>query len=390
MQALVLGGHGDQMVSVVSATTVGGVPMSKLVGADRIDELVERTAKGGGEVVNLLGTSAWYAPGAASAQMVNAIMLDEKRVLPCTAYLEGEYGIDGLYMGVPVKLGADGVEEIVELELTEEEQTMLNESADAVREVVGVLTLVAMDLGLKGRTALVCGASSGLGLATAESLAAEGANVTMFARRRDMLEREADRIGALAVRGDVKNPRDLSAAVDQTVAAFDGLDILVWNGGGPPPGTAADMNAAALEEAVELLLVPPVRLVHLCLPHLERSPAGRILFFTSIAVKEPAAHLALTNALRPGLTGWAKALARDLGPRGITVNCVAPGRIDTDRLAQLYPEGPTDSELAEIPVGRWGTPQEFGDVACFLASDRARYVTGTTVLVDGGLSRGLL
>ena len=140
VQALVLGGHGDQMVSVVSATTVGGVPMSKLVGADRIDELVERTAKGGGEVVNLLGTSAWYAPGAASAQMVHAIMLDEKRVLPCTAYLEGEYGIDGLYMGVPVKLGADGVEEIVELELTEEEQTMLNESADAVREVVGVLS----------------------------------------------------------------------------------------------------------------------------------------------------------------------------------------------------------------------------------------------------------
>jgi malate dehydrogenase len=140
VQALVLGGHGDQMVSVVSATTVGGVPMSKLVGADRIDELVERTAKGGGEVVNLLGTSAWYAPGAASAQMVNAIMLDEKRVLPCTAYLEGEYGIDGLYMGVPVKLGAAGVEEIVELELTEEEQTMLNESADAVREVVGVLS----------------------------------------------------------------------------------------------------------------------------------------------------------------------------------------------------------------------------------------------------------
>ena len=140
VQALVLGGHGDQMVSVVSATTVGGVPMAKLVGADRIDELVERTAKGGGEVVNLLGTSAWYAPGAASAQMVHAIMLDEKRVLPCTAYLEGEYGIDGLYMGVPVKLGADGVEEIVELELTEEEQTMLNESADAVREVVGVLS----------------------------------------------------------------------------------------------------------------------------------------------------------------------------------------------------------------------------------------------------------
>ena len=140
VQALVLGGHGDQMVSVVSAATIGGVPLTSLVGRDRIDELVERTAKGGGEVVELLGTSAWYAPGAATAQMVHAVMLDEKRVLPCTAYLEGEYGIDGLYMGVPVKLGAGGIEEIVELELTDDEQTMLNESADAVREVVGVLT----------------------------------------------------------------------------------------------------------------------------------------------------------------------------------------------------------------------------------------------------------
>ena len=138
--AMVLGGHGDQMVPVVSATTVGGVPLRKLVSEDEIQVMVERTAKGGGELVKLLGTSAWYAPGAAAAQMVDSIMLDEKRVLPCTAYLEGEYGIDGLYMGVPVKLGRGGIEEIVELGLSEDEQTMLNESADAVREVVGVLT----------------------------------------------------------------------------------------------------------------------------------------------------------------------------------------------------------------------------------------------------------
>ena len=140
VQATVLGGHGDQMVSVISATTVGGVPLTKLVSMDRIGELVQRTAVGGGEVVKLLGTSAWYAPGAASAQMVDAVMLDEKRVLPCTAYLEGEYGIDGLYMGVPVKLGAGGIEEIVELDLTDDEQTALQASADAVREVVGVLS----------------------------------------------------------------------------------------------------------------------------------------------------------------------------------------------------------------------------------------------------------
>jgi malate dehydrogenase len=138
--AMVLGGHGDQMVPVVSATTVGGVPLRKLASEDTIQAMVERTSKGGGELVKLLGTSAWYAPGAAAAQMVDAIMLDEKRLLPCTAYLEGEYGIEGLYMGVPVKLGRGGIEEIVELELSEDEQTMLDESADAVREVVGVLT----------------------------------------------------------------------------------------------------------------------------------------------------------------------------------------------------------------------------------------------------------
>jgi len=138
--AMVLGGHGDQMVSVVSATTVGGVPLRKLVSDDRIAELVARTAGGGGELVKLLGTSAWYAPGAAAAQMVDSIMLDEKRVLPCTAYLEGEYGIEDLFMGVPVRLGTEGIEEIIELELTDDERRLLHESADAVREVVGVLS----------------------------------------------------------------------------------------------------------------------------------------------------------------------------------------------------------------------------------------------------------
>jgi malate dehydrogenase len=139
VQALVLGGHGDQMVPVVSATTVGGVPLLELVSAERIDALVKRTRKGGGECVQLLGTSAWYAPGAAAAEMVHAVALNQKRVLPCTAYLDGEYGIDGLYMGVPVRLGAGGVEDIVELELSEEERAELGRSADAVREVVGVL-----------------------------------------------------------------------------------------------------------------------------------------------------------------------------------------------------------------------------------------------------------
>jgi malate dehydrogenase len=140
VSAMVLGGHGDQMVSVVSATTVGGIPLRKLVSDDGIGDLVERTAGGGGELVKLIGTSAWYAPGAAAAQMVDAIMLDEKRVLPCTALLEGEYGIDGLYMGVPVKVGTAGIEEIVEIDLSADERAALEASAEAVREVVGVLS----------------------------------------------------------------------------------------------------------------------------------------------------------------------------------------------------------------------------------------------------------
>jgi 3-oxoacyl-[acyl-carrier protein] reductase len=248
-----------------------------------------------------------------------------------------------------------------------------------------------MDLGLRGRTAIVCGASSGLGLASAEALAEEGANVAMFARRRDELERHANRLNALPVRGDVTNAADLERLVERTVQAFGGVDVLVWNGGGPPPGPAAEIDDDRLESAYELVLLPAVRLVRLALPHLRRSTAGRILFVTSAAVKEPTPHLALSNTLRPGVTGYAKTLARELGPDRITVNCVAPGRIDTPRMKELYgPDGPPPNELEQIPLGRLGTPREFGDVVCFLASDRAAYVTGTNVLVDGGLSRTLL
>jgi 3-oxoacyl-[acyl-carrier protein] reductase len=248
-----------------------------------------------------------------------------------------------------------------------------------------------MDLGLRGRTAIVCGASSGLGLAAAEALAEEGANVTMFARRREQLERDAERVGALAVRGDVTNAGDLERVVAKTLEAFGGIDILVWNSGGPPGGKARDVTDDALELAFELLLQPAVRLVRLCLPHLERSEAGRIVAITSLTVQEPTAHLSLSNAIRPGVVGWLKTLSREVGGRGVTVNCVAPGRIDTPRMTELYGDsGPPPEDLAQIPLGRLGTPREFGDVVCFVASARASYVSGTTVLVDGGMSRGLL
>ena len=246
-----------------------------------------------------------------------------------------------------------------------------------------------MDLGLSGRTAIVCGASSGIGLGIAESLAGEGANVVMFARRPELLEREANRIGGLPVAGDVTSSDDLERLVTTTVDAHGGIDILVNNSGGPPRSTAAELDAEKVEAAVALLLVSVVRLTGLCLPYLERSAAGRIVNVTSSTVREPIDNLALSNAIRPGVVGWAKSLARELGPKGITVNCLAPGSIDTDRIREVYPDGPSEDDLATIPLRRLGTTREIGDVVAFLCSERASYVSGTVMLVDGALTRGL-
>lgn len=246
-----------------------------------------------------------------------------------------------------------------------------------------------MDLGLENRTAIVCGASSGIGLGIAESLAGEGANVVMFARRKELLAREAQRIGGLAVVGDVTSARDLERLVQTAVDSFGGVDILVNNSGGPPRATASSLDAEQVESAVRLLLVSIVQLTGLCLPHLEQSPSGRIVNVTSSTVREPIDNLALSNVVRPGVVGWAKSLARELGPKGITVNCVAPGRIDTDRIREVYPDGPTEEDLAGIPLGRLGTTREIGDVVAFLCSERASYVSGTVILVDGALTRSL-
>jgi 3-oxoacyl-[acyl-carrier protein] reductase len=246
-----------------------------------------------------------------------------------------------------------------------------------------------VNLGLEGRTAIVCGASSGIGLAVAESLIAEGANAAMFARRKEPLEREAERLGALAVRGDVTVPGDLERLVERTLEAFGGIDILVNNSGGPPRTRAIDVDDAAVEDAVELLLRSVVRLTTLCLPYLRASGRGRVITITSSSVKEPIDNLALSNAVRPGVVGWLKTLAREVGPDRITVNSIAPGRIDTERIAEVYPDGPTEADLAPIPARRLGRPREVGDVVCFLASEQASYVTGTVIAVDGGLLRGM-
>jgi 3-oxoacyl-[acyl-carrier protein] reductase len=192
------------------------------------------------------------------------------------------------------------------------------------------------------------------------------------------------------VRGDVTTPRDLERLVEKTLEAFGAIDILINNSGGPPRGAALGLGPEAYESAVELLLLSVVRLTNLCLPHIETGGHGRIVNITSSTVREPTDNLVLSNAVRPGVIGWAKTLAREVGPKGITVNSIAPGRIDTERIREVYPEGPTEDDLKTIPLRRLGTPREIADVVCFLASDRASYVTGTVIPVDGGLTRGLL
>jgi 3-oxoacyl-[acyl-carrier protein] reductase len=247
-----------------------------------------------------------------------------------------------------------------------------------------------MDLGLEGRTAIVCGGSAGIGLGVAEALAEEGVNLVLLARGQDACEQAATRLGGVPVAGDVRSAEDAERLVSTAVERFGGIDILINNSGGPPRTPAIGLTPEQIADTADLLLGSVVRLTGLCLPHLERSPAGRIVNITSSTVKEPSDNLALSNAVRPGVIGWAKTLSRELGPTGITVNSIAPGRIDTERIREVYPDGPTEADLQTIPLRRLGQPREIGDVVAFLCSDRAAYVTGTVIAVDGGLVRGLL
>jgi 3-oxoacyl-[acyl-carrier protein] reductase len=212
----------------------------------------------------------------------------------------------------------------------------------------------------------------------------------MFARRREELAREAERLGALAVRGDLTNPKDLERLVEKTLEAFGSIDILVNNGGGPPRTSALELTDESVEDAVELLLLSAIRLTNLCLPHLRRSGHGRVINITSSSVREPLDNLALSNSVRPGVIGWAKTLAREIGPDAVTVNSIAPGRIETARLAEAFVNRSRADDMAAIPLRRFGRPKEVADVICFLASDRAAYVTGAVIAVDGGLTRQLL
>ena len=233
------------------------------------------------------------------------------------------------------------------------------------------------------RTAIVCGSSSGIGRAIARRLRDDGLNVVLFARRRERLAEEADEPNTLVVAGDLRDADDRARLVEQTLERFGRIDVLINNGGGPPPSSAVGLTPESAREAFELVVIPPLHLTSLCLPHLEKSGTGRIVNIQSTSAFEPIPELALSNLVRPGILGWSKTLGNEIAHSGITINTIAPGRTDTERLRSVYgDEPPTD----EIPVGRLARPEEIAAAASFLASPAASYITGSVIVVDGGLS----
>jgi 3-oxoacyl-[acyl-carrier protein] reductase len=262
-----------------------------------------------------------------------------------------------------------------------------------------------MQTGLTGKVALVCAASRGLGKAAARGLAAEGARVAMCARHMPTLQAAAAEIqsetGAevLAIAADLSRRSDIARLVDQTVQHFGGLDILVTNSGGPKAGLFSATTESDWRDAIDLILLSTVLLCMEAVPHMRRG-GGRIINITSISAKQPIAGLMLSNALRPAVTGFSKTLANELARDGILVNCVAPGYTRTDRVIELAEataaregvlvEVVEKRTVQNIPLGRMAEPAEFADLVVFLASDRGRYITGTTIPVDGGYLRGLL
>jgi 3-oxoacyl-[acyl-carrier protein] reductase len=255
-----------------------------------------------------------------------------------------------------------------------------------------------MDLGLTGKVALVLGSTAGLGRASAEALAAEGAHVVVAGRRAELVEELAGALpSAAGVVVDLTDPDASTTLVARAVEAFGPVDVVVLNGGGPPPGTADGFTAEDAQAAVDLLLTQHVRLVGEVLPGMRERGWGRILAVGSSGVRQPIPTLTASNVGRAALAAYLKTLAGTVAGDGVTVNMVLPGRIDTDRVAQLdraaadrggtTPEAARTSSEATIPAGRYGTPAEFGSVVAFLASEQAGYLTGEQVRVDGGLVR---
>ena len=251
-----------------------------------------------------------------------------------------------------------------------------------------------MDLGLHGKRALVTGASSGLGLACAQALAAEGVAVAIAARSAERLAAAAATIDTSSsgqpvtqIVADVSSPEAVTAMVADAEAALGGIDILIANAGGPPPGRFADTDVAAYEPALRLNLLSTVAMCKATVPAMQARGWGRVVAITSTSVREPIEFLILSNTARAGLTGFLKTLAREVAGDGVTVNSVQPGLHDTDRLRALT--GQNLDRAAGVPAGRLGDPADFGRITAFVCSDAAKFLTGASIPVDGGALRGL-
>jgi 3-oxoacyl-[acyl-carrier protein] reductase len=260
-----------------------------------------------------------------------------------------------------------------------------------------------MDLGLKGKVAMVAAASQGLGFAIAKVLAAEGAHVSIAARNQATIGAAASRIAeatgapVMAMAADVSASAAIDAWHQATVERFGGVDILVTNSGGPPAGAASGFDDAAWQGAFDLLLMSVVRMVRAVRPSLEARGGGSILLLTSLSVKNPIANLGLSNVLRAAVAALAKTFADEFAAKRIRVNQLVPGRISTERIVYLDEAnarrlGMTVEEqrhrsIAAIPMGRYGEPEEFARAAAFLVSDAASYITGASLQVDGGAIR---
>lgn len=257
-----------------------------------------------------------------------------------------------------------------------------------------------MDLGLEGKIALVGGASRGLGRATAQALADEGASVALYARSSEAVRRAAAEIEAefgaptLAVQADVTSSGDCERAVAATVGAFGGLDILVTNMGAPPYGTALPRSDEEWSAAWELLTLSVIRLCRLSVPHMRARGGGSVVNITTCGVHQLIPETALSDVARLATTGFAKFLAAELAPDNIRVNNVLPGWMATERAVErvrakskerdFSMEAIYEEEAAAVPLGRFGAPEELASVIAFLVSDRASYITGVNLRVDGG------
>lgn len=262
-----------------------------------------------------------------------------------------------------------------------------------------------MNLGLKGKRAVVMAASRGLGYACARGLAAEGCRVVICSRDQARIDAAAAAIRqetgseVTALTADVSSPSEAARLVEAAVGAYGGLEIVVHNAGGPPAGQFLDMTEAQWQQAYEQNLMSFVRLVHAAVPEMRKAGYGRILTIASSSIKQPIPNLVLSNAFRAGIWGLAKTIARELAPEGILVNLIAPGRISTERIAEIDEasakrtgspiEDVRKATVASIPLGRLGRPEEFANLVVFLASEAASYIAGQAITVDGAAMTAL-